>query len=240
MIESIGSREPLAARSRRGTPANVDGRRALRAALALLLVGCTQSFDDLFAGVGGATSAASSSSAGSGAAGGPSGGAGGSGGQVCPPGGVGGGPPACDSCDGCTACEGERCSFACDACGCGCPSHTCEATAAISYCDARCGPETQCDIGCGSQERCTLVCDGCQASLSCLSTNYICDVTCTGAASCEVDCESDETCRLRCEPGAACLMRCGAGADDCDFQCQSPNVLEDCGGGLQACNRACP
>jgi hypothetical protein len=89
-------------------------------------------------------------------------------------------------------------------------------------------------------ERCTLLCDGCQATLACLATNFICDATCTAGARCEVDCASDETCRLQCQAGAECLLACGAAVDECDLQCAAPGRVEDCGGGVLVCNRACP
>lgn len=113
------------------------------------------------------------------------------------------------------------------------------------WCSATCMTSGVCSCATGCD--CALLCatDNCHAS--CGDPGTTCTIegtdlgtvsaTCQGS-TCETTCTRAAGCFVSCLPGADCLMRCDT-VTDCRFvRCDAGAI--DCGGGVLACNRACP
>jgi hypothetical protein len=74
-----------------------------------------------------------------------------------------------------------------------------------------------------------------------------CEVDCNTVSACSMACRNQAECRLGCDTVAACVMdvdaesrgwlSCSVTVAACQILCDNPT---DCGGGVIACNRACP
>jgi hypothetical protein len=112
-------------------------------------------------------------------------------------------------------------------------------------CDTTCESGTTCGrVDCSGSPQCRI---DCQPGATCGPTDCrdadVCFVACHGAGStCEATCEGAQICSLTCYDGAECLLRCGATpASACHYDmCSGGSGMIDCGGGVIACNRACP
>lgn len=144
--------------------------------------------------------------------------------------------------------DSGACPMGC-ACEASCSDVMCSCTTGCG-CAFDCAPGSECTrVRCdGAGTMCTLDASGASSVAAICSGGARCDIDATGAstvdriecqdASCAVDCTDASNCRLRCRGTSQCLFRC-ASPTNCDLMCMSGSVI-DCGGGLQACNRACP
>jgi hypothetical protein len=81
-------------------------------------------------------------------------------------------------------------------------------------------------VACGSGASCVI--DGSGSSgmrLTCVDAS--CELSCDGATDCSAACDASSACVLHCDSSHGC------GYSECD-------APVDCGGGVTACNRACP
>ncbi len=108
-------------------------------------------------------------------------------------------------------------------------------------CDLQCraGDGCACELDCGGTSGlCKAKCRDADCAIDCAGVGT-CEAECEGMHACEIDCSSAGDChKVRCKKGATCLLDCD-GSDPCGFEACEGGVT-DCGGGLWACNRACP
>ena len=118
---------------------------------------------------------------------------------------------------------------------------TCTGTGTVCTVDARVMQAD--DIECLAGATCSIDARGIQQ----LGEGSTDPVRCEGSGTtCDVDCGRNGgtrtgTCRVDCVAGAECLLQCEASSTTCSFtSCSGGSGQDSCGGGLYACNRACP
>jgi hypothetical protein len=95
-----------------------------------------------------------------------------------------------------------------------------------------CTGSPQCRVDCQQGRTCPdLDCTNAASCFLACEIGASCEGTCIGARSCSVACGATSQCLLRCGPAG---MSADCRMDGC------PTTPTDCGGGVYACNRACP
>jgi hypothetical protein len=146
------------------------------------------------------------------------------------------GPPVACSPD--EQCTGSDCTYACRGCDCTCPAFDCPKSGGVNRCVSECSPGTTCDVKCDVAD-CQLTAHGATAKLDCQDED--CTVTCDQGASCDIRCAGDSDCAVTCNGAdTACLLRCTSAPDSCVLTCGGGGKHQQCPGGIQTCNRACP
>jgi len=142
----------------------------------------------------------------------------------------------CDDTCSANACCVQTCSEEeCPDCQTGCTCDTlCDRP--FDRCEADCREGSLCHIATTAQGPSAVL--RCREAATCFfeCATTLCELRCDPGAYCELSCVGAEECQARCDD-ASCLIDC-AGVPDCRVEdCDAPI---DCGGGLWACNRACP
>lgn len=150
------------------------------------------------------------------------------------------------SCSVAPVCLGTgACSYACETCGCVCPTQACPPFYGAS-CTATCSADTICDVSCnaGTQSvspgTCTFAAHGAKkAAYSCGANVGACKAVCDDGATCSLSCNQlNMSCSMTCSDTASCLLSCNFNGN-CPLDCES-GAAQTCLDGSKTCNRKCP
>ncbi len=131
------------------------------------------------------------------------------------------------------------CSDACDPGACTCAgSCMCTFACPPGECEGECSANSSCVLAAAATT--SSVVWSCNGDAVCRVTTMLSRqvaVTCAERANCELACSTALDCDLTCSGESSCLLRCVSSLGECNIHCPT---VRDCGGGVFACNRACP